>query len=171
MKVKVEFFCDVCIRAERPARWGVNKMPGILQTPFSNDVLIMLDFLLEFHWISLIEINLTISLYCVGQWRGALQETSHYPNQCWSSSLNPYTVNRHNLLRRAHAYVSINGICSILEYNISWFFFFQDMWLAVILLNSAHHKNDILFYKHRLVKRALRLTHGWLITFSLIFGI
>ena len=66
----------------------LDKMTAISQTTFSNKFSWMKSFVfwLEFHLTLSLRVQLTISEHWFREWLGAEQVTSHYLNQCWSSS-------------------------------------------------------------------------------------
>ena len=64
-------------------------MAAISQTTFWNAFSWMKNFVFwfEFHWSLFVRVQLTIFQHWFRWWLGADQATSHYPNQCWPSSL------------------------------------------------------------------------------------
>ena len=67
----------------------LDKMAAISQTTYLNAFPGMESsvFWFEFHWSLFQRVRLTKSQHWFRQWLGADQATSHYLNQCWSSSL------------------------------------------------------------------------------------
>ena len=66
--------------------WSWDKMDTILQKTFSNAISWMktYGFHLQFHWILLPRVQLTIFQHWFREWIGAVQATSHDLNQSWS---------------------------------------------------------------------------------------
>ena len=69
------------------AYWGRDKMAALSQTTLSTvfSWMKMLEFRLRFHWSLFIRVQLTIFQHWFRLWLGAVQVTSHYLNQWWSS--------------------------------------------------------------------------------------
>ena len=60
-------------------------MDAISLTTFSSAFswIKMFEFRLTFHWSLFLRVQLTIFRHWFRNWHGAVQATSHYPNQCW----------------------------------------------------------------------------------------
>ena len=71
-------------------------MDAISQTPFSNAFSLMkiFEFRLKFHWSLFLSVQLTLFQHWFRWWLGAVQATSHYLNQWWSSQPTHICVTR-----------------------------------------------------------------------------
>ena len=67
----------------------LDKLAAISQTTFSNAFSWMkiFEFQIKFHWNTFLGVWSIICQYWFRYWLAAVQATSHYLNQCWSSSL------------------------------------------------------------------------------------
>ena len=84
------------IDTEPLTHWGRDKMDTISQTILSNAFSWMkiFEFRLKFHWSLFLRVQLTIFQHLFRYWFGAVQATSHYLNQWWSSQLTHICVTR-----------------------------------------------------------------------------